>query len=196
VNKIILDVKMTVVTQPSPARFYAALMIGIGLIALGVMLFMLLNNAAALPDDLSAVPAQVDFAAPELTLEDLSGKPVSLDDYLGSVVLVNLWATWCPPCREEMPSLQTFYETHKAGGFVLIAIDQEETLEVVKPFVAEFGLTFPIWLDENYEAQRKFNTMSLPSSFVIDRAGRVRLTWVGGVSEEFLEKYVTKLIKE
>jgi thiol-disulfide isomerase/thioredoxin len=188
---------MTTTTQPSPARFYAMLMIGVGLIALGIMLFMLLNNAAdALPDDLSTVPAQVNFASPELTLTDLSGNPVSLTDHLGSVVLVNLWATWCPPCKDEMPSLQTFYENHKADGFVLIGIDQEETLEVVAPFVAEFGLTFPVWLDENYLAQREFNTSSLPSSYVIDRTGNVRLMWVGGISEKFLEKYVTKLIKE
>ncbi len=187
---------MTVTAQPSPIRFYAMLMIGVGLIAIGVTLFMLLNHAAASPDDFSTVPVEVDFASPDLTLTDLSGKTVSLDDYLGSVVLVNLWATWCPPCKDEMPALQTFYENYKADGFVLIAINQEETLETVQPFVEEFGLTFPVWLDENYQAEREFNTMSLPSSFLIDRTGRVRLMWVGGVSEKFLEKYVTQIIKE
>jgi len=187
---------MTVSTQPSPARFYAMMMIGIGFIAIGIALFMFLTKSAAAPDDFSTVPVQVDFVSPELTLADLSGKSVSLDDYLGSVVLVNLWATWCPPCKAEMPSLQTFYDNHKADGFVLIGINQEETLEVVTPFVAEFGLTFPVWLDEDYQAQRVFNTASLPSSYVIDRTGRVRLMWIGEISGEFLEKYVTKLIKE
>jgi thiol-disulfide isomerase/thioredoxin len=187
---------MTKTAQPSSMRFYAMLMIGIGLVAMGIMLFMLLNNSSASSGDPSTVPAQVNFASPELTLTDLSGSPVSLKDYLGSVVLVNLWATWCPPCKAEMPSLQTFYESHKADGFVLVAIDQEETLEVVKPFVSEFGLTFPVWLDENYQAQRKFNTSNLPSSYVIDRTGKVRLMWIGEISGEFLEKYVTKLIKE
>jgi len=186
---------MTMPPQPSPVRFYAMLMIGVGFIAIGITLFVLLNNAVASPSDLSPVPSQVDFAAPELTLTDLSGKTVSLNDYLGSVVLVNLWATWCPPCKEEMPALETFYEKHKADGFVLIAIDQEETFETVQPFVAEFGLSFPVWLDEDYLAQRKFNTTSLPSSFVIDRTGRVRLMWVGGVSGEFLENHVTDVIK-
>lgn len=185
---------MTVAPRPSPMRFYAMLMIGIGFIAIGIMLFMFLKESTPVPADLSTVPVEVDFVAPELTLVDLEGARVSLRDYFGNVVLVNLWATWCPPCKEEMPALQTFYENHKSDGFVLIAIDQEETLEVVEPFVAEFGLTFPVWLDEEYQAQREFNTMSLPSSFLIDRTGRVRLMWVGGVSEEFLEKYVTKLI--
>ena len=187
---------MTATIQPSPARFYAMLMISTGLVSIGIVLFMYLNNSAASPDDLSAVPVQVDFASPKLTLEDLSGNTVSLDDYLGSVVLVNLWATWCPPCREEMPALQTFYEDHKADGFVLVAINQEEPREVVEPFVKEFGLTFPVWLDLNYQAEQEFDTMSLPSSFVIDRTGRVRLMWIGSISKKNLEKYVTDVIKE
>ena len=187
---------MTSTVQPSLTRFYAALMMGAGLIVIGIALFMLLYTPAASPDDLSAVPAKVDFAAPKLNLEDLSGKPVSLDDYLGSVVLVNLWATWCPPCREEMPSLQAFYEKYKADGFVLVAINQEEPRELVDPFVKEFGLTFSVWLDLNYQAERKFKTESLPSSFVIDRTGRVRLMWFGGISKTNLEKYVTDIIKE
>jgi len=181
----------------SPARFYALLMIGVGLIAIGLTLFMWLRAIAPTPGgDFSTTPVEVDFDAPELPLEDLDGKRVSLWEYKGSVVLVNLWATWCPPCKEEMPALQSFYESHRAEGFVLIGVDQEETREVVLPFVEEYGLTFPIWLDEDYLAQREFKTNSLPSSFVIDRGGRVRLMWVGAVSEEFLEKHVTKIIKE
>jgi peroxiredoxin len=188
--------KMTLTAKPSLVRFYAMLMIGVGLVAIGIVLFMLLNNSGASSVDPSAVPAQVDFAAPELTLEDLSGTPVSLNDYLGSVVLVNLWATWCPPCRDEMPALQSFYDDNKSDGFVLIAINQEEPLEIVKPFVKEFGLTFPVWLDLNYQAEREFKTMSLPSSFVIDRDGRVRLMWFGSISKKNLEKYVIDIIKE
>jgi cytochrome c biogenesis protein CcmG/thiol:disulfide interchange protein DsbE len=187
---------MRVTTRPSPARLYAALMIGAGLVVFGIVLFMLLYNPAAFPDDLSAVPVQVDFASPKLTLEDLFGKPVSLDDYRGSVVLVNLWATWCPPCREEMPALQTFYEKYRSDGFVLVAINQEEPRELVEPFVKEFGLTFPVWLDLNYLAEQEFNTNSLPSSFIIDRSGRVRLMWFGGISKKNLEKYVTDIIEE
>ena len=187
---------MTITSQPSPGRFYAILLIGAGVVSIGVMFFMILNSSAASTQDFSAVPVNVDFAAPELTLEDLSGKSVSLKDHLGSVVLVNLWATWCPPCREEMPTLQSFYEKHKADGFVLIAINQEETSDVVMPFVKEFGLTFPVWLDIDYQAQRAFNTMNLPSSYVIDRNGRVRLMWIGGISKKNLEKYVPDLIEE
>jgi cytochrome c biogenesis protein CcmG/thiol:disulfide interchange protein DsbE len=187
---------MTKTSQRSSPRFYAMLMIGTGLISIGLMLVIVLNNPSASIQDFSAVPVKVDYPAPDLTLEDLSGKRVSLQDYLGSVVLVNLWATWCPPCKEEMPALKTFYEKYKANGFVLIAIDQEETGEVVRPFVKEFGMTFPVWLDLNYQAEREFNTENLPSSYVVDRSGRVRLMWIGGISKKNLEKYVPAMIME
>jgi thiol-disulfide isomerase/thioredoxin len=180
-----------------PARFYAMMMMGSGLVAIGVMLYILLYNApAAATQTRSALPANVNFPAPELNLFDLSGNPVSLKDHLGSVVLVNLWATWCPPCKEEMPALQAFFEKYSADGFVLVAIDQEETLDVVQPFVREYGLSFPVWLDENYLAQRVFNTMNLPSSYVIDRQGQVRLMWIGAISRGNLEKYVSDIIRE
>jgi thiol-disulfide isomerase/thioredoxin len=187
---------MNSITRPSLVRFYAMLMIGTGLVTIGIVLLMILKNSGTAPDDFSAIPAQVDFASPKLALEDLSGRPVSLDDYLGSIVLVNLWATWCPPCKEEMPTLQEFYETYRSDGFVLVAINQEESREVVAPFVEEFGLTFPVWLDLKYQAEKEFKTESLPSSFLIDRSGRVRLMWFGGISKKNLEKYVADIIKE
>ncbi len=187
---------MTTDIQPSRARIIAMMMVGLGLLATGAMFIMLLDQRAASAQDFSAVPAKVNFPAPELILQDLSGKQVSLEDYRGSVVLVNLWATWCPPCREEMPTLQTFYEKYQREGFVLVAINQEETLDVVQPFVSEFGLTFPVWLDKDYDAQRKFNTMNLPSSYVVDRDGVVRLMWIGGISKRNLEKFVPDIILE
>ena len=186
--------------KPDSGRYIAMMMIGVGLIAIGIMFMLILNNrektTSASSSDLSAVPAEMDFPAPELDLVTLNGTPVSLTDYRGSVVLVNLWATWCPPCRQEMPTLQAFYDRYKDDGFVLIAIDQEETHEIVQPFVEEFGLTFPVWLDKDYLAQREFKTMSLPSSYVIDRNGRVKLMWIGSISKANLEKYVPDIILE
>ncbi len=187
--------------RPSFGRFIAFMMVGMGLIGLGMMLLLLEHNqpsadAYASPTERSAVPVEVNFASPELNLLSLDGTPVALSDYRGKVVLVNLWATWCPPCRAEMPALQSFYDKYKANGFELIGINQEETKDVVEPFVQEFGLSFPIWLDEYYQAQRGFNTMNLPSSYVIDRNGRVRLTWIGKISETNLENYVPKIIME
>ena len=187
---------MSTSESPSRVRILAMMMVGIGLLATGAMFVMLLDQRDASAQDFSAVPAKVNFPAPELNLQDLSGEQVALSDYRGSVVLVNLWATWCPPCREEMPTLQTFYEKYKEDGFVLIAIDQEETSDVVQPFVEEFGLTFPIWLDLDYLAQQQFHTANLPSSYVVDREGVVRLMWIGGISKKNLEKFVPDIIRE
>jgi cytochrome c biogenesis protein CcmG, thiol:disulfide interchange protein DsbE len=178
-------------------RLLALSLIGCGLLALGVAFYLILSQRpSASTPDFSTIPAEVNYPAPKLTLTTLSGEPVSLSDYLGQVVLVNLWATWCPPCRAEMPALQTFYDQYKSEGFVLIAIDQGETAEQVIPFVDEFDLTFPIWLDTGSEAGRIFKTMSLPSSYVIDRSGQVRLMWIGAISESALEKFVPRIIKE
>jgi thiol-disulfide isomerase/thioredoxin len=187
----------TITTTP-PGRLMAMIMIGFGFLAIGIAFLLLMDqsSSAASAQDFSTVPVQVDYPAPDLNLTTLGGDPVSLSDYLGQVVLVNLWATWCPPCREEMPTLQAFYEKYKSEGFVLIAIDQGEALPQVNPFVTEFKLTFPVWLDTGSEAGRVFETMNLPSSYVIDRTGQVRLMWIGGISKKNLEKYVPDVIKE
>jgi thiol-disulfide isomerase/thioredoxin len=186
---------MTPANQNVHGRLIAMSMIGLGFLGIGIMFLLLLREpASASTQDFLAVPAKVNYPAPELTLTDLNGAPVSLADYRGSVVLVNLWATWCPPCREEMPTLLAFHEKYKSEGFVLIAIDQGETVEQVIPFVDEFQLTFPVWLDITSSAGRAFNTMNLPSSYVIDRNGQVRLMWIGGISENNLEKYVPTVI--
>lgn len=183
-------------SRPSKKRFFALLLVGFGLIAIGAMLILLFDAPAASTRDFATVPAEVNFPAPELNLTNLDGEPVSLADYKGDVILVNLWATWCPPCREEMPTLRNFYEKYKSAGFTLIAIDQGETAQQVLPFANNFGLTFPIWLDGESEASRAFKTMSLPSSYVIDRQGQVRLMWIGGISERNLEKYLPDIIRE
>lgn len=147
--------------------------------------------------DLSAVPAKVDFPAPELTLSDTAGRPASLVDFRGQVVLVNLWATWCPPCKEEMPALETYYRRYADEGFVIVAVNDGDPAPDVIQFVEDYGLTFPVWLDPTYTAtEQAFKTLNLPSSFVIDRQGDVVLSWVGGVSLKTLETHVTPIIKE
>lgn len=182
--------------SPSFGKFLALLMIGLGLISVGVMFVFLMKDATGSLQDYSAIPSEMNYPAPELTLTDLSGNTVSLTDYRGTVVLVNLWATWCPPCRAEMPTLSKFYKKYREHGFELIAINQEETLDVVQPFVDEFELPFPVWLDLEYQAEKKFKTVNLPSSYVIDRTGQVRLLWIGEITYKRLEEFVSDIILE
>ena len=170
--------------------------LGIGLILIAISTYFILRDASP-QAELSAVPVKVSFAAPKLTLTDLQGVSHSLSDYHGQVVLVNLWATWCPPCKEEMPALESFYNKHKDQGFVVLAINDGDPAKDVLQFVKDYQLTFPIWLDPTYLAsEQTFKTLNLPTSFVIDRNGVVQLQWVGGISRRTLDKYVPPLITE
>lgn len=144
----------------------------------------------------SVVPVEVNYAAPELTLNTLDGETESLADYLGQVVLVNNWATWCPPCKAEMPTLVAYHNEHTADGFSIIAVDAGEPADVVAQFAKDFGMKFPVWLDPDSAALRAFGNGSLPNSYVIDRNGTVRLAWTGEINRAMLEKYVTPLITE
>ncbi len=186
-------------SKSSFERAVSLIVVGIGLIAVGVaaMALITLRQAqAGRATETSVVPARADYAAPSLTLTDLDGNPRSLSDYRGRVVLVNLWATWCPPCIAELPTLNAFYNEYAGDGFVIIGINDGEEAETVKEFLKRNPLDFPIWLDPSYLSERAFNTMNLPSSYVIDRQGRVRLQWVGAISRRMLDKYVVPIIEE
>lgn len=178
-------------------RLYSSLLfLGCGLILILGSLYFLLQNTPP-PADLSAVPVQVNYSAPQLTLNDIQGESFSLSDFRGQVVLVNLWATWCPPCKEEMPALESFYRKYKADGFTIVAVNDGDPTPDVNQFVKDYGLSFPVWLDPTYQAtDHAFKTANLPSSYVIDREGKVVLSWVGGINRKNLEKYVAPIIED
>ncbi|MGB8771541.1 MAG: TlpA disulfide reductase family protein [Candidatus Korobacteraceae bacterium] len=106
------------------------------------------------------------------TLADLQGKTWTLKDLRGKVVLVNFWATWCPPCRKEMPDLNTLYDRFKDQGFVILAISDEEA-DKVKPFIAERNISYPILLDPGRKVNELFQVEGIPKSFVYDRDGKL-----------------------
>lgn len=193
--------KSTHAAMRIPTRFYGLVAAGLGLVLLGTAIWILAVDSqtadATQATDFSSIPAAVDFNAPILTLRDLSGQAHSLADYRGSVVLVNLWATWCPPCQAEMPNLESFYNEYRDAGLVVVGIEDGDPRAQVTSFVAAHGITFPVWLDPTYDAtDRAFKTSNLPTSYVIDRSGQVRLMWVGAISAANLEHYVTPLIRE
>lgn len=185
--------------EQNRTRVAALALIGAGLLLLGVVALVALPKPGATAEsagERSAIPMEVSFPAPELSLTDLEGNPVSLQDLQGTVVLVNNWATWCPPCKAEMPTLQAYFEDHHKKGFTIIAIDAGDPVPEIVKFVQEYGLTFPVWPDVRMKAIAAFRNQGLPSSYVIDRYGTVRLAWAGAVSRDVLEKYVTPLLKE
>ena len=179
-----------------PRKVLPTLLLGCGFILIAISAYFILKTVSS-QTDFPTIPVKVNFPAPELTLTDSQGVSRSLAEYRGQVVLVNLWATWCPLCKEEMPALQSFYNEHRQQGFVVIAINDGDPTEDVLQFVKDYQLTFPVWLDPSYIAtEQAFKTLNLPSSFVIDRQGTIQLQWVGGISRAMLDKHVSPLIKE
>lgn len=108
----------------------------------------------------------------DFTLTDLAGKPWHLRELRGKVVLVNFWATWCPPCRKEMPDLQALYEKYKDQGFVVLAISDEDEAKVA-PFIAEQKIGYPVVLDPEGRVHRLYQIEGIPKSFVYDREGKL-----------------------
>ncbi len=134
--------------------------------------------------------------APDFSLFDLDGNSLKLSDYRGKKVLVNFWATWCPPCKAEMPYMQEMYEKYHAEGFEILAVNStvtEKSRDNVVDFVAEYGLTFPIPMDEKNRVSSDYEILSFPTSFFIDSDGVIRSLTVGGMSKEYLEGEIKKL---
>jgi thiol-disulfide isomerase/thioredoxin len=195
------------IEQPTTAhkrdkiKLAALVITGLGLLALGAvaLIYLLTNQANPLipkKDWSSVTPKEVSFAAPDLNLIDIDGNPVALSEVTGQVVLVNNWAFWCTPCRAELPELQAYYNKHRMQDFTVIGIEVGDEKEDVLYHVKLFKLTYPVWLDPNKETLEAFQNNSIPNSYVIDKTGQVRLTWVGAIDQAMLEKYVTPLLEE
>jgi cytochrome c biogenesis protein CcmG, thiol:disulfide interchange protein DsbE len=157
---------------------------------------------------LSAVPGasiqntttapQAGFAAPDFTLKTTEGETYTLSELKGQAVLVNMWATWCPPCRAEMPAMEKVYNEYKDQGFIVLAVNntfQDNLLEIV-PFAEQYNLTFPILLDETGDASRAYQVRSLPSSYFINRYGVITEVVIGGpMSETLLRSRIEEALK-
>ncbi len=131
----------------------------------------------------SAPEATQSMAAPDITLPDMQGNQVSLSSLKGKVVILNFWATWCPPCKEEMPSMEQLYRKFKDQGLVILAVNiEEEGHEAVATFLQRNSYTFPILLDAKAEAQNTYQVFKFPETFIIDRNGNVVEKVVGSIN--------------
>ena len=124
-------------------------------------------------DRLGILSAPEKTVAPDFTLEDPSGTPVSLRDFRGKIVFVNFWATWCIPCRAEMPALEQLYQDFREQGFVMVAVNFQDGPEQVRAFSQELHLTFPIALDRKAIAASAYGVRGLPTTYLLDREGQI-----------------------
>jgi len=136
-------------------------------------------------------------ATPALALEDLEGRSHSLADYRGKVVLVNFWATWCEPCREEMPSIERLRNSLKGQPFEVLAVNLAEPLSRIEKFVAQLPLGFPLLRDRDGAAGKAWKAKLLPASFLIGRDGRIRYVAYGELdwSSDAVRARVAELLK-
>jgi peroxiredoxin len=140
------------------------------------------------------VGLKVGNVAPDFTISTLNGEIVSLSDYRGKPVILNMWATWCTPCRAEMPEMQNFYDKHKDEvHIVAVNLTANDSVESVKEFVNDYGITFPILLDTNNFVGVSYRVLSIPSTWFLDKNGIVYKRHVGPMDEAFMENVVGNL---
>jgi cytochrome c biogenesis protein CcmG/thiol:disulfide interchange protein DsbE len=160
-------------------------------VGLGVFLLLLFGACSGAADqDRGPTGVQVGDRAAGFTLSTLAGDDISLGDYQGSVVLINFWATWCEPCRQEMPDFQDAYKAASGDGLVVLGVNYQQKAVDVVPFVEELGLTFPVLLDPAVEVGRLYRVRGLPMTVIVDREGIVRVRHVGYLPAELLRQYL------
>ena len=148
-----------------------------------------------------ALPALADPTgqpAPQFTLGARSGHDVSLAQYKGNVVMLNFWASWCGPCRQEMPLLESIYEKYNKLGFVLLGVNVEPDSNAANDWLKATPVSFPILYDKESKVSRLYDVEGMPSTVIIDRAGRVRMLHRGykpGDENEYLDS-IRALVRE
>lgn len=129
-------------------------------------------------------PPLVGSPAPEIVLKDLQGRELKLSDLRGKVVLLNFWATWCKPCKEEMPAMQKGYDKLRDHGLVVLAVNELEDVERVVEHIRTHGHTFPVVMDHDNHVANRYGVVALPASFLVDRQGIVREHIFGSLLSE------------
>jgi peroxiredoxin len=131
--------------------------------------------------------AAVGRPAPDFTLADLDGNQVSLSDFRGKTVFINFWATWCPPCREEMPAIEALYQQYEDKDVVVLGVDILETEGEVRQFVEEGGYSWTFVMDTTGEVTNSYQVVAIPTSFFIDKEGIIRAVSVGAMTKGAME---------
>jgi len=171
------------------------------IILIAILATMLIGSTIALGCSAGQSPgrgSEIGNLAPDFQLNNLDGQPVSLGDFRGKPVLVNFWASWCPPCRSEMPFIQETFTDKKWAdeGLVVLAIAIGESPSRVSEFVKKYGLTFPVLLDTERNVSLEYYVRAIPTTFLIDRDGIIREIKIGAFSSKTeIERSLRKVIR-
>jgi cytochrome c biogenesis protein CcmG/thiol:disulfide interchange protein DsbE len=142
----------------------------------------------------SAFAAKVGEVAPDFTRADFANKQLKLSDYRGKLVLLNFWATWCPPCREEMPLFSKWQREHKAKGLQVIGVSMDDDAASVKEFLAEYPVTYPVVMGDVKLAEVYGGVLGLPLSYLIDKQGRIVARYQGEADLAKMEAKIKDLL--
>ena len=139
---------------------------------------------------------ETPLPAPDFTLEDMDGEKRSLSDYRGKVIMLNFWATWCPPCRREIPSMQSIYKDLGKSGFTVLAVNEFEDPDHVFAYTGQLNVfpTFPILFDRDSTVSQSYKVKGLPTTVLIDKQGRIVYRAVGG--RDFDHPEVRRIVNE
>lgn len=129
---------------------------------------------------------EIGERAPDFTLLDLDGNVVRLSDFRGKTVMMNAWATWCPPCRKEFPELVQLYDANKERGLVVLGLNLQEPREQVRNFAEQYGATFPIVIDVDADVASQYRLLGLPTTWFIDGEGVLRAQQIGVLTEKII----------
>ncbi len=191
--------------MPSRRNWYVAMMLifiaGVGCVFLSRTDSQAGNTPTA-GSSIAPPPAQsaprAGFLSPEFSLYTLEGRQISLQGYRGDhAVIINFWATWCPPCRAEMPALESAHQEYAEQGIVILGVDQMESAEKVRDFIAEKEITFPVLLDKEGAVGHDYRVSGLPTTVFVRFDGTILDVVVGGpMSKAFIESKIKTLLEE
>lgn len=150
--------------------------------ALKVILLILLSGTLVTGCAAPAEAPEIGKSAPSFQLTDIDGQSISLSDFKGKTVLLNFWATWCGPCRSEMPYIQEVYDERSEPGLVILAVNIGESLTKVEEFIQDYNLTFPVLLDREGNVAEKYNIRAIPTTYLVDGDGIIKDIKIGAFS--------------